>query len=224
MTVGETMKRTTTLLVSVAVLAALSGCGSAPEKKPAPRPSDAAITPCPARDGSSQLKREFAAAPQNCLDTNTEYSAVIETNFGTMKFTLESERAPLAVNSFVYLARYHYFDGLGFHRAVPNFVIQGGDPNGDGTGGPGYMFKDELPDEGEYRIGDLAMANSGPDTNGSQFFVITGSDGAMLPPLYTLFGHLIEGREVMEEIAKLAVNDGPPSQPVTIISITIVES
>ena len=99
------------------------------------------------------------------------------TSKGTMTIALDPPAAPRTVNSFVFLARYHYFDGIVFHRVIPGFVLQGGDPTGTGTGGPGYKFADELPRPGRYELGSLAMANAGPDTNGSQFFVISGPDG-----------------------------------------------
>ena len=180
--------------------------------------------PCPAADGSSPATKEFPAEPEMCIDPAKTYVATIETNKGTMVFTLDPAKAPRTVNSFVYLARYHYFDGISFHRVVPNFVLQGGDPTGTGTGGPGYEFADELPQAGEYRYGDLAMANAGPNTNGSQFFVISGADGAALPPNYSLFGHLKDGKATIDAIGALATGDGPPSEPVTMTKVTITES
>ena len=118
-----------------------------------------------------------------------------------------------------------FFDGLAFHRVVPDFVVQCGDPTGKGSGGPGYEFADELPQAGEYKLGSLAMANSGPNTNGSQFFVISGDKGIALPPNYTLFGQVADdGLPTVAAINALAVNDGPPSSPVTIMSVTIDET
>jgi peptidylprolyl isomerase/peptidyl-prolyl cis-trans isomerase B (cyclophilin B) len=108
---------------------------------------------------------------------------------------------------------------------VPNFVIQCGDPEGTGGGGPGYTFDDELPEEGEYELGSLAMANSGPNTNGSQFFVISGPDGTQLPPQYSLFGQVTEGLDTtIAKIAALGQPDETPSEPVQIMSVTITES
>lgn len=148
----------------------------------------------------------------------------MDTSKGTMVFTLDPAKAPKTVNNFVVLARYHYFDGLLFHRVVPGFVLQAGDPKGDGTGGPGYSFADELPQAGEYKHGDLAMANSGPNTNGSQFFVISGPQGQQLPPSYSLFAHLAKGDDVITAIDALGVGDGPPREPVTITKVTITEA
>ena len=144
---------------------------------------------------------------------------------------LDPELAPIATNNFVFLANEGFYDGLTFHRVVPGFVIQGGDPAGDGTGGPGYTFPDELPaGEGAYPPGSVAMANSGPDTNGSQFFVVTGD--APLPAAYTRFGEVTEGLDVAREIEGLADPDAPPgdpaaqvpSEPAYIESVTIEES
>ena len=144
-----------------------------------------------------------------------------------MTIALDPRKAPTTVNNFVVLARYHFYDGLTFHRVVRDFVIQGGDPSGEGTGGPGYTLADELPRAGEYKIGSLAMANKGPDTNGSQFFIITGQQGVQLPPNYTLFGQVTSGMETAQRIDALAVPgdaSGKPRQRVPIDSITIAES
>src|SRR5579875_2469531 len=139
---------------------------------------------CPAADGSSEKRQHFPEAPPMCLDLTKSYRAEMVTSKGTMVFSLAVDSAPRTVNNFVFLARYHYFEGIFFHRVIPGFVIQGGDPEGTGAGGPGYRFEDELPKAGRYEIGSLAMANAGPDTNGSQFFVISGRQGVGMPPQY----------------------------------------
>jgi peptidyl-prolyl cis-trans isomerase B (cyclophilin B) len=127
----------------------------------------------------------------------TNKEAVIETNKGTIVFELLPD-APLTASNFIELAKGGFYDGLTFHRVVPNFVIQGGDPKGDGTGGPGYQFKDE-PVKRAYDPGIVAMANSGPNTNGSQFFImLPGSSG--LPPQYTIFGKVVKGMDVVSQI------------------------
>ncbi len=183
---------------------------------------------CPATDGSEQQQREFDAYPPFCVDGTKIYTAEIATNFGDISVELYPKLAPLAVNNFVTLARYRYFDGTECHRAIPGFVVQCGDPTATGTGGPGYRFDDELPLPGEYIIGSLAMANAGPDTNGSQFFVITGANGASLPPQYSLFGQVIDGLDTtVVELDGVAnpENDGtPPLEPIIIESVTISES
>lgn len=180
---------------------------------------------CAAADGSSPHQDTFAEYPPMCLVDGKEYRATIETNHGTLHVGLHAGITPLAVNSFVNLARFHYFDGTTCHRAVQNFVVQCGDPTGTGGGGPGYEFADELDDMERYRIGSLAMANHGPDTNGSQFFIITGDDGALLPPDFTLFGQVDD-----DDLGVLAALDavsnpanGPPLEPIDIVSVAIEE-
>jgi len=146
------------------------------------------------------------------------------TSQGTLELFLDALAAPVAVNSFVFLARWHYFDGVVFHRIIPGFVLQGGDPTGSGSGGPGYRFPDELPKPGRYELGSLAMANSGPHTNGSQFFVISGPDGVRLPPLYSHFGKVVKGLDVVAAIDALGTPSGKPRESVVIESVTITES
>jgi peptidylprolyl isomerase/peptidyl-prolyl cis-trans isomerase B (cyclophilin B) len=147
----------------------------------------------------------------------------MRTTKGAMEFALDAIGAPAAVNSFVFLARYHFFDGIVFHRIIPGFVVQGGDPTGTGTGGPGYRFADELPRPGRYEIGSLAMANAGPNTNGSQFFIISGTQGTALPPLYSLFGQAVSGLDVLAAIEATGSPSGTPRERVAIESVTIRE-
>jgi cyclophilin family peptidyl-prolyl cis-trans isomerase len=184
-------------------------------------------TPCPATDGSEERAAQFEQAPPTCIDPAVQYRAIVSTNKGDFTILLDPSRAPLAVNSFITLARYKYFDGTQCHRAIPNFVVQCGDPTATGSGGPGYQFVDELPTAGEYKVGSIAMANAGPNTNGSQFFIITGSDGAGLPPNYTLFGEVIEGLTstvpALDALGNPENNGVPPKQPIVINAITILE-
>jgi cyclophilin family peptidyl-prolyl cis-trans isomerase len=146
------------------------------------------------------------------------------TSKGTLSIALDPVGAPLTVNNFVFLSRYHYYDGIVFHRIIPGFVLQGGDPTGTGTGGPGYRFADELPQPGRYELGSLAMANAGPDTNGSQFFVISGPSGMRLPPQYSLFGKVVTGMDVVAAIDAVGTQSGTPTERVTIESVTISEA
>ncbi len=184
-----------------------------------------APTPCPAADGSSPQKREFDEAPAMCIDPAKRYTATMVTSIGTLVVHLDAAAAPNTVNNFVTLARYHYYDGIIFHRIIPGFMCQGGDPTGTGRGGPGYKFGDELPAPGRYEIGSLAMANSGPDTNGSQFFIVSGSSGVGLPPQYSLFGKVVSGLEVVEEMQKVETGrDDRPSTDLVIESVTVEES
>lgn len=159
-----------------------------------------------------------------CIDVARRYSAEMVTSKGTMVIALDPVAAPKTVNNFVFLARYHYYEGIVFHRVIPGFVLQGGDPKGTGTGGPGYRFEDELPRPGRYELGSLAMANAGPNTNGSQFFVISGPSGARLPPQYSLFGKVVNGLDVVASIDAVGTSSGKPKERVTIESVTITES
>jgi len=178
----------------------------------------------PAADGSSLKRQSFDAEPPMVIDPAKRYTATMVTTKGTMTITLDPLAAPRTVNSFVFLARYHYFGGIVFHRVIPGFVLQGGDPTGTGTGGPGYRFADELPAAGRYELGSLAMANAGPDTNGSQFFVISGPDGMRLPPSYSLFGKVVSGLDVVAAIDAVGSRSGKPAETVTIESVTVTES
>ena len=180
-------------------------------------------TPCPNPDGSSPVQQKFDGPPPMCIDPAHRYSAEMVTTKGTMVIALDPIAAPKTVNNFVFLARYHYFDGIVFHRVIPGFVLQGGDPTGSGRGGPGYRFEDELPKPGRYELGSLAMANAGPNTNGSQFFVISGPQGAGLPPQYSLFGKVISGLDVVATIDGLGSRSGTPKEKVTITSVTVSE-
>jgi len=184
-------------------------------------------TPCPATDGSEERVGSFEQAPPTCIDKGGSYTAIVTTNLGEYTIELDPKAAPKTVNSFVVLARYRYFDGTPCHRAIPDFMVQCGDPTGTGTGGPGYEFDDELPREGAYEIGSVAMANAGPDTNGSQFFVITGQAGVDLPPSYTLFGRVTDGLDTTLPALNAAGNPNsngvPPLKPIVIESVRIVE-
>ena len=187
-------------------------------------------TPCPAIDGSEARAATFENAPSNCLDASKTYTAVVTTNKGEFSIVLDQNKAPLAANSFVTLARYKYFDNTQCHRAILDFVVQCGDPTATGSGGPGYSFADELPQAGEYKLGSIAMANSGPNTNGSQFFIITGDQGITLPPSYTLFGQVTSGLDTTVPALNAASNPDPaangvpPLETITIVSVVITES
>ena len=187
-------------------------------------------TACPPAEGASEQTQEFADSFQLCIDPTKTYTATVTTNFGEYTALLDPAKAPGTVNNFVSLARSKYFDGTTCHRAIPGFMVQCGDPTATGSGGPGYKFADELPAAGEYKIGSLAMANSGPNTNGSQFFVITGDQGVSLDPNYTLFGQVTDGLDTTVSDMDLAGNDEPgsngvpPKSAIEIISITITES
>lgn len=187
--------------------------------------SDGAVaygdTPCAPVDGAPEAVRSFDSPFEDCLAEGVDYAAEVTTADGTIVIDLLEDRAPATVNNFVNLARSGFYDGSTFHRVIEGFVAQGGDPVGQppGTGGPGYAITDELPEAGEYEVGSVAMANSGADTQGSQFFVVTGDDGVALPPLYSLFGTVTEGMEAVDAIAP----GEPADAPTVVEAVTIVE-
>lgn len=161
--------------------------------------------------------------PEQTVKAGEEVSAAVETSCGTFVIALDSERAPKTVNSFVFLSEKGFYDGLTFHRVAPGFVIQGGDPLGDGTGGPGYSIDEKPPSNLAYTRGVVAMAKSSaepPGRSGSQFFVVLGPD-AGLPPEYALVGKVSEGLDVVERIGKLGTPAEQPKQTVLIEEITV---
>ena len=179
--------------------------------------------PFPALDGSAPKTQKFNDVPEMGIDTSKRYTATMDTSMGTMVIALDAINAPITVNNFVFLAGYHYYDGVIFHRIIQGFVCQGGDPEGSGRGGPGYRFQDE-PVKQRYQLGSVAMANAGPNTNGSQFFIISGPDGVRLPPLYALFGKVVKGLDVVQAINDIGSPSGAPRERVIIESVTITEA
>jgi cyclophilin family peptidyl-prolyl cis-trans isomerase len=162
----------------------------------------------------------YANAPDLDIDLDAEYTATLHTTLGDITLSFLAAKAPQATNNFLFLAREGFYDGVMFHRIVPGFVIQGGDPTGTGTGGPGYKFRDELDGSGEYSRGTVAMANAGPNTNGSQFFICLADVG--LPHAYTIFGRVTDGMDVVDAIAALPT--GPqdrPTDPPVMTSVTV---
>jgi peptidyl-prolyl cis-trans isomerase B (cyclophilin B) len=141
----------------------------------------------------------MSAPPAHEIDDNATYEVTIATDKGDIVMDLDPKLAPNSVNNFVALARQGFYDDLAFHRVVPEFVIQGGDPEGTGRGGPGYRFADE-PVQGEYTLGAVAMANAGPDTNGSQFFICIDDCQSKLAKSYNLFGYVTSGVDVARQI------------------------
>ncbi len=179
-------------------------------------------SPFPPFDGSAPKQQQFSEPPEMGIDPDTRYTATMTTSMGELVIALDPIKAPTTVNNFVFLALHHYFDGIIFHRIINGFVCQGGDPTGTGRGGPGYRFEDELPKPGQYEIGSVAMANAGPNTNGSQFFLISGPNGAGLPPQYSLFGKIVKGLDVLAEMQSVATGGGDkPKKDVVIESVTI---
>lgn len=167
------------------------------------------------------------APPTGKLDPIITYTAILKTTEGDIKISLNSLDNPITTANFVYLSRLGFYDGTIFHRVIKDFMIQGGDPLGTGAGGPGYQFTDEKF-EGDYERGVVAMANSGPNTNGSQFFILH-KDQPNLPKNYVIFGKVVEGIETVDQIANSEVGPSPtgelsiPVDPTTINSVEILE-
>jgi cyclophilin family peptidyl-prolyl cis-trans isomerase len=168
------------------------------------------------------VAKTYQRPPEMQIDPAKRYSATIETSAGTMTADLFADDAPKTVNNFVTLARDGFYEGVIFHRVIKGFMIQGGDPTGTGRGGPGYKFDDE-PVKRPYSRGTLAMANAGPNTNGSQFFIMHADYG--LPPSYTIFGKLTGGEDVLDRIATAQTGaQDRPNEPVRIERVTIEEA
>ena len=164
--------------------------------------------------------------PITLIDQSKTYTAKVKTTAGDMEISLNAKATPITVNNFVFLAKKHFYDNVIFHRAIKGFMIQGGDPTGTGAGGPGYRFNDE-PFAGEYSRGTIAMANAGPNTNGSQFFIMHAD--YPLPPNYVIFGKVSKGLDVVDKVAEAPVTMSDtgemskPINPVKIISVEIIE-
>lgn len=187
-------------------------------------------TTCPPAEGTSKKFQTFDAPPVMCIDTAKKYTAKIKTDIGDIEIELNAEQAPKTVNNFVFLARNKYFDGIIFHRVIPDFMDQTGDPLGTGTGGPGYQFEDEIPEGYKYAEGDVAMANSGPNTNGSQFFLVASEKGAetLLSAVggvakYSPFGKVTKGLSVVKKINEDGSGGGSPNVEHKMISVRITE-
>jgi cyclophilin family peptidyl-prolyl cis-trans isomerase len=204
------------LIISAVTILTLTACqASAP-----PQPTAAPNT------GGSPVAKQWSSPPAMTIDPNKQYTATIKTSMGDMTAELYAKDAPITVNNFVFLANQHFYDNVKFHRIIKGFMVQTGDPTGTGAGGPGYRFQDEKVTR-PYTRGTLAMANAGPNTNGSQFFIM--HQDYPLPPNYTIFGKLTGGYDVLDKIASVPVVAGPsgeksvPTVDVRIETITITE-
>ncbi len=210
-------------LIAVAVVAVvlISRSGGGDDSTPA---STAGAGGCERVDAPEPKQVSFKA-PQQVLAPGEEATAVVQTNCGSFEIALDTDRAPKTANSFAFLAEEGFYDDLTFHRIVPEFVIQGGDPEGTGTGGPGYSVDEKPPANLAYTKGVVAMAKTSaepPGRSGSQFYVVTGAD-AGLPPEYALVGKVSEGLDVVERIGKLGTPSEQPKQTVLIEEIEIEE-
>jgi peptidylprolyl isomerase len=207
---GVAPRRFTNATMIVAVLAILGmGCQMSASQPSAPK--------------------QWSTSPEMKIDPNKTYTAKISTSMGDMDVQLYAKEAPLTVNNFVFLAREGFYDNVKFHRIIKGFMVQTGDPQGTGRGGPGYRFVDE-PVTLNYDKGIVAMANAGPNTNGSQFFIVHGDDvNQRLPKNYTIFGKVTNGIDVLDKIASVPVGNSPggepsmPSQDVRMTKVTIQE-
>ena len=168
------------------------------------------------------MASQYDVAPDLVIDLDKTYRAKLATNHGDISIEFDAVAAPLATNNFVFLAKEGFYDGVIFHRVIENFMIQGGDPTGSGRGGPGYKFRDELDGKGSYSRGTVAMANAGPNTNGSQFFICHTDAG--LPNDYTIFGQVTDGLDTVDSIATTSTGPGDrPHEDCIISSVEISE-
>lgn len=218
----------------------------APSSKPTPTPPASSTTPPasnpplsspPSQPSTTQSSvptpktMSWSQPPAMQIDVNKKYIATVDTTLGSFKIQLFPQETPKTVNNFIFLSQQGYYNGVIFHRIIKTFMIQTGDPTGTGSGSPGYKFADELPPKHSYDPGIVAMANAGPNTNGSQFFVCTGPDAPRAlnsNPNYTQFGQVIDGMDIVQKIASVqVVSNGrevsKPVNPPAIKSITIAE-
>ena len=217
-------------LTTVLFLIACSApAAPAPTSAPVAQPTAQSSSSCNASSAnqskqSAGSSKKYAVPPQMSIDSSAGYTAKIKTNKGNIVIELFPASAPKTVNNFVFLANEGFYNGIIFHRVIPNFMIQGGDPTGTGTSGPGYNFEDEIdPKLGFEKPGILAMANSGPNTNGSQFFITTAST-PHLNGNHTIFGKVLEGQDVADTISIVPAGRGnKPNQPVVIQGIEITK-
>lgn len=194
----------------------------APSPSPAPAPKPAPTTPPPAPASPPAPKKTYSQPPQMVIDPNKKYTAIMETSKGNLELELFAKDVPKTVNNFVFLAREGFYDGSTFHRVIPDFMAQGGDPTGTGTGGPGYRFADEFTSH-KHEAGVISMANAGPNTNGSQFF-ITYAPQPSLDGRHSVFGKLTGGMDVLKKLTPRDPSRNPQFKGDTIIRITIKES
>jgi len=213
--------------IALVCLLLVLACGpTSGPARPTPQPTVAPRTAVPTAPTTA---KQWSAPPPMSIDPTHEYVATLHTTMGDITIELFPQEAPKTVNNFVFLAREGFYDNVKFHRIIKDFMIQTGDPQGTGMGGPGYRFEDE-PVRRAYEPGIVAMANAGPNTNGSQFFIVQGPQARTLPPNYTIFGQVIAGMEVVDRIANIPVRQSPrgepsvPTQDVRILSVEITES
>jgi cyclophilin family peptidyl-prolyl cis-trans isomerase len=217
------------LLLLAAV--ALAGCGGSDKPAPeaTPEATEQSAAGCQVIDTSGLKPRTTTLEkPTAKLDPAKRYVATLDTNCGTFEITLDAKRAPLTGGSFKYLADHKFYDDTLVHRIVPEFVFQGGDPQGTGQGGPGYSVVEEPPSSLKYTTGVVAMAKTAqeaPGTSGSQFFVVTGDDALTLPPEYALLGKVTGGEDAVQRIGQIVTDPRTdrPDEPVLVKSVRVTE-
>jgi cyclophilin family peptidyl-prolyl cis-trans isomerase len=222
------------IIGGIALILALGGNDSKKKATATTTPATTAATTttvalpasCDATVPTPDKGQTFAKAPAQTIDPAKKYVAKLTTTCGAITIELDAKNAPVATNNFVFLARKHFFDGLSWHRVAQDFVIQSGDPNGNGSGDPGYSVKGEVPKDGAYPIGSLAAAKGDSEadgTMGSQFFIVTGT-GTPLEAKYARFGKVTGGMDIVQKLGSFANGDGPPTHPLYIFKVTISES
>jgi cyclophilin family peptidyl-prolyl cis-trans isomerase len=215
---------------SIAVSSGTTG-SAADAKAQATANNIAVAAGCPKSPTTALTKTKFSSAPPMTIDPAKTYTATVKTDLGTIVIALDAKAAPITVNNFVFLTQHDFFNCVIFHRVIPSFVDQTGDPTGTGTGGPGYTIPDELPAKAsnaadQYPLGSVAMANTGqPHTGGSQWFIVAGAQGESLPNSYSLFGHVTSGMSVVEKInAQGSASGSPPDVIHRMLKVTISSS
>ena len=217
------------LPILLAALVFIAGCGSGNDEASSGGTNGTtttAVTECADADAPEARTPEPATAPSEALDPAKTYTLTFDTSCGSFTVTLDQKLAPKTAASLVALADDGYFDDTIFHRVVPGFVIQGGDPTQSGSGGPGYSTVDVPPSDASYPVGTVAMAKAATEpagTAGSQFFVVSGTKYALTPD-YAIVGTVTDGMDTVERIDALGAGDGPPSKPVVVNSVTVGES
>ncbi len=218
-----------------ATMMLVTACAGTASKTPASSPlANQTTQPPAAATAPTGGTMKWNTPPAMTIDTAKDYKATIKTNKGDIVIQLFAKDSPKTANNFIFLARQGFYDGVKFHRVIKGFMIQTGDPQGTGAGGPGYKFVDELPTKFSYDPGIVAMANAGPNTNGSQFFICSGPQAKNLDsyPNYTQFGRVISGMDVVGKIENVQVGKryagdpetSTPTEDVHMISVTIEES
>jgi len=231
------MRKMLLWLALAALAAALLGCGAKPDqtyaKTPAAQPQ--AQSPAPSAQPQAPAaggRKTYSQPPAMQIDPNKQYTAIMKTSLGSLTIQLFPKDAPQTVNNFVFLAREGFYNGTIFHRIIKNFMIQGGDPQGNGMGGPGYTIPDEYPIKRNYELGTIAMARtSAPNSAGSQFFICNSAEcgGLNAQKLYVIFGKVTDGLDVLDKLSNVPVGPGEdgnmsaPKDPPVIESITINE-